>query len=466
MTDSRGSQRVPRRAFLVSVAALGVGLAAAPRKGLRPMRLPRPRHVFDVRDYGARGDGETDDTAAIQQAVDAAGKRGGRVRVPKGAYRSGTVRLRSHVTVQLDPSATLLASPDDAAFLPEEQLPYQTYSDAETSDFQHALLFGDRLTDVGIIGSGTIDGNRRERFGPKPIALRRCRRVTVRGVTIRNSPNYCVSLGGCDDVIVDRVTIRDAFADGIDPDSCRRVRITDCDVEADDDAIVLKGSLVLGKPRRTAHVTVAGCRMQSPSNGFKIGTETSGDFRDIAISKCTLSGRPRAGADAAALERAYEGGGLSIESVDGAIVERVTISDVEMTDVRSPLFVRLGRRGRGQQSPTPGQVRDVTFRNVRARGAGTLPSSIVGLEGHRVEKVTLDHVSVAAAGGGMSPPGPVPEAEGGYPQVTMFGELPASVLYVRHAQDVTLRGVKLATTAPDTRPVLVSADARVVQPRG
>jgi hypothetical protein len=158
---------------------------------------------------------------------------------------------------------------------------------------------------------------------------------------------------------------------------------------------------------------------------------------------------------------AYEGGGVSIESVDGAVVDHVTISDVELADVRSPLFVRLGNRGRGQQPPKPGRVRDLAFRNVTARGAGTLPSSISGIPGHPVGDVTLERVRIFAAGGGEAPSASVPEAENGYPQVTMFGHLPAAVLYVRHAQHVTVRGVELSTAAPDARPAIVADDARV-----
>lgn len=452
---------VSRRRFLGGLAAISWILSQRALRLRAPLRIRRDGRVFDPRDYGARGDGQHDDTAGLQGAVDAAARRGGRVRVPRGTWRSGTLRLASRVTVELVTGAVLLASPDEAQFLAREELVYPTYSDVETSDFQHALLFGDGLERVAIVGHGTIDANRTQRFGPKPVSLRRCRHVQVRGITIRNSPNYCVSLGGCDDVAVEGVVIREAFADGIDPDSCRRVRIVGCDVQSDDDAIVLKSSLILGQPRSCENVTVTGCTMRSPSNGFKIGTETSGDFRRISVSTCKINGRPRPNADAAALEATYEGGGISIESVDGARIEGVTISDVELRDVRSPLFVRLGNRGRGQSPPIPGEVRDVTLRHVVATGAGTPPSSIVGIPGHPVGRVVLDDVHIRAAEGGTGPAGPVPEAEAGYPRVTMFGDLPAALLYVRHAQGVELHDVTLDPAGGDVRPPLVTDDATV-----
>src|SRR5262249_60980162 len=169
-----------------------------------------------------------------------------------------------------------------------EQLPYPTYADHETSDFRNGLFIGDDLTDVAISGSGTIDMQYDTRFGPKPIALRRCVGVEVSGITIRNAPNYCVSLGACDDVLVEGITIRDAFSDGIDPDSCRRVRVVDCDVESDDDALCLKSSLIIGEPRACEDVVVRGCRLNSPSNGFKIGTETSGDVGNRDVADCRI----------------------------------------------------------------------------------------------------------------------------------------------------------------------------------
>src|SRR5262249_32318538 len=150
--------------------------------------------------------------------------------------------------------------------------------------------------------------------------LKRCRFVTVRGVTIVHSPNYCVSLGGRDDVVVEGVTIRDAYADGIDPDCCRRVRIANCDVESDDDALCLKTSFLLGQRTTTEDVVATNCRLRSPSNCFKLGTESTGDFRRIALSNCVFSGLAPESHDASA---AAEGGGVAILTVDGGHIDGV-----------------------------------------------------------------------------------------------------------------------------------------------
>jgi polygalacturonase len=349
----------------------------------------------------------------------------------------------------------LLGSPDGDDFAPHAKRRSESGSRIETLDFAHALLAGRELERITIRGAGVIDMNRDQRYGPKPIALERCRFVTVQGITIVRSPNYCVSLGGCEDVLIDGVTIRAAFADGIDPDCCRRVRIANCDIESDDDAVCLKASLLLGVPGATEDVVVTGCRMRSASNCFKLGTESTGDFRRIVVSSCTFDGRPADDHDGSA---AAEGGGIAILSVDGGAIDGVSVSDVVMHDVVAPIFVRLGNRGRDQDRRSPGVLRNVEIRDVVARGArGT--GSIAGLPGHPVEGITLervriDHLPSTEEASGLD----VPERPARYPRVSMYGNLPAFGLYVRHARDVRLRDVELTVDAIDARPALVADD--------
>ena len=412
--------------------------------------------TFDVRDFDAVGDGRAKDTRAIQHAIDAAHQRGGgTVQLPVGTWVSGTLHVRSRVTLELAPGAVLLASPDDDDFAPRERPRFETGSDVETTDFAHALLAGRHAERIAITGAGVIDMNRGRRHGPKPIALERCRFVTVRGVTIVRSPNYCVSLGACDDVLLDGITIREAYADGIDPDCCHRVRIANCDIEADDDALCLKASFLLGARGATEDVVVTNCRLRSPSNCFKLGTESTGDFRRIALSNCTFSGRPPEDRDVSA---AAEGGGIAILTVDGGTIDGVAIANVVMSDVPAPLFVRLGNRGRDQRRPVPGELRNVSLSGIVAVGA-TGTGSIAGLPGHRVERVTVENVRISTSGGGRRPGGlDVPERETDYPKVTMYGPLPAFGLYLRHARDLVLRDVELRAESADERPALVADD--------
>jgi len=182
---------------------------------------------FDVRAYGAKGDGVAKDTAAVQAAMDAAAKQGGgTVLLSPGKYLCGTIHLKSNVTIYLEAGATLLESANNADFDPYEKLDYPLRDDRETTYFHSALLAGENVEHIAIVGQGVIDGNRPKRGGPKPIALKLCRYVAIRGITIRRAPNYCISLLGTDYVDIDGVTMVDDYADGIDPDSCRYVRIS------------------------------------------------------------------------------------------------------------------------------------------------------------------------------------------------------------------------------------------------
>ncbi len=443
---------VSRRRFLRGSAAVLVTRLLLGR-GLDPIAAwAEPR--LSVRDHGATGDGKTNDTRALQGTIDAAGRTGGTVVFPPGEYVSGTLRLRSRVTLALAAGATLIASRDDADFDPVEQLPYNSFSDAETRDFRFALLQGRGLSQVGIVGPGRIDGNRSSRRGPKPIALRQCRDVRIGGLTIVDAGNYNVSLLGCDGVDIADVTIRGGRSDGIDPDCCRNVRIRDCRIETEDDAIVLKASFALGTRSGTRNVTVTGCHLTTLHNGLKLGTESSGDFRDVVFRDCTIVGRPH-------VWKGELSSGLAIETVDGGHLERVSVADIRMTNVRSPIFVRLGQRGHGQDVPAAGTLRTVSISNVTAVGA-TIASSVTGIPDRAASGITIKNVRITARGGGGADlvAQAVPELEKTYPDATMFRDLPAYGLYARHVDGLVLDGLDLGFDQADARPALVLDDVR------
>jgi polygalacturonase len=407
--------------------------------------------VHDVRKYGARGDGVADDTAAIQKAIEAAAAQGGgTVRLPPGRYRSGTLRLRDHLTLDLSAGAVLLASPDDRDFAPYEKLTFSPVDDRETTYFDFALLTAEGVSYLTIQGQGVIDGNRTRRGGPKTVAIKGSRHVAIRGITIANSPNYSLSLLGTDHVDIDGVTILNGYSDGIDPDCSRYVRIANSYIDAWDDAICPKSSQALGYPRATEYLTVTNCITRTSCNHFKMGTESRGGFRHITVSNLVMRSRDR-GRPAIS--------GIALETVDGAVLENVAISNVTMEDARTPIFLRLGNRGRGMTPPRPGVLRNIAIANVVASG-GTLASSITGLPGHRVEEVTLSSIHFGMRGGGQTRDLEVPEHPDKYPDANMFGELPASGLYVRHAAGLVLRDVRVRTLTADPRPALVLDDVQ------
>jgi len=413
--------------------------------------LPANGVPFNVTEYGALGDGQTKDTYAIQKAIDtcsAAG--GGTVYFPAGKYISGSIRLRSYVTLQLDSGATISASTDELDFDPHEKLNYKTDSDRETTYFHYSLIWGEDVRNVAILGQGRIDGNRETRGGPKPIAVKRGRFITIRDIQIVDAPNYCISLLGCDYVNIDGVTIVRAHCDGIDPDCCHHVRISNCHIESWDDAIVLKSSYALGERRATENVTVMNCILSTSCNAFKMGTESGGGFKHVTVSNCVMvspeDARPTIS-------------GIALESVDGAEVDGILISNISMCNVRTPIFLRLGNRGRDMETPVPGSMRNITIGNIEATGA-SLACSITGLVGHPIRNVTLDNLRIQYAGGGKRElvEKTVPELPKKYPEATMFGELPAYGLYCRHVENLSLRQVQMRCSHIDERPALVCDD--------
>ena len=405
------------------------------------------------------------DTAAIQAAIDSA-PPGGTVFFPRGEYLSGTLRLRSRLTLELAAGATLVGSPDDADYDSYEHLGYKSFADHETTDFSFALLQGRALQHIAILGPGRIDGNRRARGGPKPIALKQCRDVTIRDLTVENAPNYNISLLGCDRVDIRRVSIKNGYADGIDPDCCRNVRIAGCRVESRDDAIVLKASLALGVRQSTENVVVTDCDLVNVRNGLKIGTESSGDFRNIVFRQCTLSGRaemrPPLPFDVLSMPSA----GVSIENVDGGRLEQVVVTGITMKNVRAPIFVRLGERGWGQATPAAGTLSHVRISSVVATGA-EWTSSIMGVPRRDVSDIVLSDVRISGKGGGdiglVSRP--VAERARDYPDAAYFRDLPAYGLYCRHVRGLRFERSVLTVTGADARPALVLDDVRAATVR-
>ena len=391
--------------------------------------------AYKVRDHGAVGDGATKDTAAVQRAIEACAGTGGTVYFAPGTYLCGSLHLRSNVTLWLDAGATILGSTDNDDYDRYEELGFDNDADRETTYFHYALIWGEDVERVGILGSGTIDSNRRRRGGPKAIALKRCRYVDLKGVTILNCPNYCISMLGTDYVDIDGVTLLEGHCDGIDPDSCRNVRIANCHIETWDDAIVPKASFSLGEVRACENITVTNCYLATGCQNFKLGTESGGDFKRIAVTNCVMDG----------LEgRRPPIAGIAIESVDGSNIDGVVVSNITMVKVRAPIFIRLGNRGRDMDTPVPGTLRNVTISNVVATGA-SLTSSITGIPGHDVEGVTLSNIRIRYAGGtAYRPPDkPIPESIPAYPDPRIFEALPAYGLFCRHVNDLTLSNVHL-----------------------
>ena len=269
--------------------------------------------VFDVTAFGAKGDGKTQNREAINKAIEAAAAAGGgTVEFPAGTWLTGSLRLRSNVTLRLERGAVIEASSEVSAYDEPEPNQWDRFQDFGHSHFHNSLIWGENIENVAIIGGGRISGKaltRGERggLGDKAIALKLCRNVTLRDISIATGGHFGVLATGVDNLTIDNLMI-DTNRDGIDLDSCRNVRISNSSVNApNDDAIVLKGSHALGAARASENITITNCLVSGfeigslldgtykrpvqrapdrdgPTGRIKIGTESEGDFRNITIS--------------------------------------------------------------------------------------------------------------------------------------------------------------------------------------
>jgi len=429
-----------RRQFLCTLGAIAV---ATPRAAAQT-----GNSVFhDVRRYGAKGDGVALDTRAIQSAVDACFRGGGgTVLFPSGAYLSGTIDLKSRITLQLEAGAVLRGSANLGDY-PSRIPALRSYTDNYT---EKSLIYAENADSIAICGRGAIDGQGTGFAGPykvRPYLIRcvNCRDVSVTGITIRDSPMWVQHYLACERVDIRGITVHSRVNhnnDGIDIDSCAGVRISDCDIWSGDDAIVLKATL----DRVCRDVVVSNCIISSTCSALKLGTESNGGFENIAFSNCTI--------------RETRLAGLAIEMVDGGLLDRISVNNLVMNEVGAPIFIRLGNRARpfveGGPQPPMGKLRNVSISNVQADACGKTGCAIAGLPGYLLENVTLENIRLSFVGGGKAADArrTVLEQVERYPEYNMFGQLPTYGLYCRHVRNLRLRNIETTFTKADERPGL------------
>ncbi len=454
--------------------------------------------IFDVRTYGATGDGKTLDTDAVNRAIEAASSAGGGMVVfPPGTYLCFSIHLKSLVHLHLLQGSTILAADSplpgertgyrggsyDAA---EPNAPWEAFQDYGHNHWHNSLLWGENIHDLSITGPGLIWGrglsNGRGRKGDgapfvaeqpgagnKAIALKNCHNVLLRDFSILKAGHFGLLLTGVDNLTIDNLQI-DTDRDGMDIDCCQNVRVSNCTVNSPwDDGICPKSSYALGYARATRNVTISNCwvtgcyemgsvldgtfrkfppEMHVPRTGrIKCGTESNGGFINITIANCVFEGCQ----------------GFALESVDGALLEDITITNTAMRDlVSGPVFMRLGSRLRGPKETTKvGTLKRILISNLECHNAPMRFSSILsGIPGHAIEDVKFSNIYVENAGGGTAEATMIepPELEGKYPEPNMFGATPASGLFLRHIRNLEMSHVELANTAPDARPAFYLDD--------
>ena len=439
--------------------------------------------VFDIKKYGAVGDGKTLNTKAIQKAIDAANKnKGGRVVFSKGKFLSGSIYLKSGVELFFEEGAILLGStnPDD----------YPKYEGIR------ALILANGSKNIAVNGKGIIDGQGRElalaidslhhtgvRIDPKYnyrrmrpedgrgklISFVKCDSITMINITLKNSPGWVQCFTECKNIVIDAMTVNsNAYwnNDGIDVNGCENVRITNCNVNAADDGICLKSESP-GLQNNTIYI--ANCRIRSSANAVKLGTGSYGSFKNVTIENIEVYDTFRSA--------------IAIESVDGAEIENIKVSNITAVNTGNAIFIRLGHRN-GEK---PGYIKNVSIKNVKVqvpfdrpdidydlRGPevdyfhNPFPASIAGIPGHLIENVVLENIEIMYPGRAskgmayhpLSRLKDVKENVNGYPEFSMFGEMPSWGFYVRHVNGIEMKNIKLILEKEDFRPAFVFDDVK------
>ncbi|MBQ9650143.1 MAG: right-handed parallel beta-helix repeat-containing protein [Prevotella sp.] len=443
--------------------------------------MPSVAYIYNVRDYGATGDGLTLDHTAINQAIDdATSHGGGQVVVPAGTYLCGSIRLKSHVDLHLMPGAKILAAPAEMKAYDESESfgGFPEYQDGGHTYFHNSLIWAEGQQDVSITGSGMIDGEgltKRDTekagnveggsigTGDKAIALKCCRQVTIRDITIFRGGHFAIIATGCDIGTIDNVTI-DTNRDGIDIDCCKYFTVSNTKVNTpNDDAIVLKSSYALKKAVRCEHILITNCIVTGYKLGtflsgeyipeevnwvcgrIKLGTESNGGYRNITISNCTC----------------MWSSGLAFEEVDQGRMENITVSNISLSHVHHyPIYITTGCRNRGPKEVTrASSARDITIDNVVADDCDSLAGIIItGMADEPIRNVSLSNIRIQYRGGGQTVEKPYREQSTHYPEPRWAGATPAYGLFARHVNGLYLHNVQFELMRPDERPEIITDD--------
>ncbi len=437
---------------------------------------------YDVRNFGAAGDGKALDHAAINRAIDTCvAHGGGRVVLPAGTYLCGSIRMKSNVELHISAGATILAAPASMkAYDEAEKWDGPAYQDGGHTYFHNSLIWAVGQENVSITGRGMIDGKgltKRDTekggnlqggnigTGDKAIALKECRNVLVRDVTIYRGGHFAIIMTGCELGTVDNVTI-DTNRDGFDIDCCKYLTVSNCKINTpSDDALVLKSSYALKRPVLCEHIAVTNCVITGYKVGtlldgtyvpekvnwvcgrFKLGTESNGGYRNIALSNCTF----------------MYSSGLAFEEVDQGLMENVVVSNITMSHVHHyPIYITTGCRNRGpKERTTVSSGADIQISNVIADDVDSLAGIIVtGMPEHPLRNIALSNIRIKYRGGGTADLAKreYREQSTHYPEPRFAGPTPAYGLYARHVDGLDLSHITFYTERTDHRPAVVLDD--------
>lgn len=421
--------------------------------------------TYDIRSFGAIGDGKIICTKSIQQAIDACSQKGGGVvLVASGTYVTGTIYFKSNVILRLEAGAILLGSPHITDYTTDtDRTMYrgEPYMD-------RCLIFARDVQNIGIEGSGTIDGQGKsfpepgdtKKNRPKMIRLMNCSHIRLHDVTLKSPASWTTEWRSCTDIAVDGVTIfsrANSNGDGLDFDGCKNVRVSNSTFDTSDDSICLQTSS-LENPCQD--ITIMNCNFSSRWAGIRIGLLSRANFENVAVTNCTF--------------RDHKDSGVKIQMMEGAEMKNMIFSNLVMKNVPRPVFLTFNSQNAWvdaseEQQPVMKRVYNIQFNNILVEtetGGNTCAFIATGMPGHPIEGVTFNNIRAIFPGGGTADDAQclleeftVENLKGRWPEYSgLRGTVPAYGFYLRHMNNVSIKNVEINTLTPDARPAVVFVD--------
>ena len=419
--------------------------------------------VFNIKDFGAVGDGQTIDTKAINQAILACSRSNkGKVVIPPGQFVSGSIHLKSNIVIEIQEGGEVLGAPSglQAYDLPEANQ-WDMYQDFGHSHYQNSMIWGENLENVTIKGKGIISGNnhvvRKNKGGGdanKMIAMKLCKNIRIEDVSLMLGGHFAIILNGCDGIDINNVTIKTQH-DGIDLMACSNVTISNCSIESiryengkkagGDDAIGIKSDFALGYTLPSENITITNCFLYSGCNGIQFGSETAGDIKNVTVMNCIIEHADKAG--------------LGITCNDGSNIENVRFTNITMSKIANPFFMLITDRGRAGNDPKIGSIKNVQFENIKCFDVygyikdRVFTSMISGLPDHEIENVTFKNIEMMLKGSSeeYDPKREIPYTTKYSPR--NFGIRPSSGFYCRNTKNIEFENVSIEFENKDVRPL-------------
>ena len=438
---------------------------------------------FDIKKFGAIADTSKLSTAAINRAIVACSHAGGgRVIIPAGHYRSGTITMLDNVELYFERGAILYGSTQHVDYPRQRQPLYRSQKDPGG---WFALIYAEGAHNIGISGAGIIDGQGASQLPrvlqkgqgvddkdgrPRNILFISCKDITIQDITLQNSGIWNQHYLDCENLFVRNIRVynhSNRNNDGIDLDGCRHVVLSNSILDSDDDCITLKSTGLAP----CEDIAITNCIASSFCNAIKCGTESTGGFKNILISNCIV--KPSS-CPTEPVFKTPRGGqaGISLEIVDGGVMDGVIVSNILIEGTECPIFVRLGNRARKYipEAPEPpfGQMRNISISGITAYNTGNNSCSITGVPGAVIENITLDNIQLVNKGGlkegeyaaGLTQ---VPELEKAYPEPAKWGNLPSYGFFIRHVKRISLSGIRLRSVEKETRTAILADDVDDLQ---